>query len=217
MTEIYDDIDAWLDGAKRAERTVEVYGRADLLADIELLESEQRTLNSIPDEDRAFAGDDGDDLQAKIDALNEQIAASKIVLRVRALIDDEVEVIRAATAKEIKTQLDEAAAEARTDARVQCERAGIKGANDINQLVRTAAITASTTLLQKEADLRVIAEAVVSPRMDIGRVKKLVDLVGEAQTNKIKEAYSRATTEAPRVMIPKSRKPSPSDDGAMSS
>lgn len=217
MTEIYDDIDAYIDGAQRSEAVAEIFLRPDLDADIQVLEAEQRLLKSIPDEDRAMSDGNGSELQEQIDALYVQMGKSKRDFRVRALNDEETDAIRAATAKDIKDLLDKAAAEARADARVQCERAGIKGVNDINAFIRTAAITASTAVLQKEVDFRVIADALVSPRTDAERLKKLVAQIGEVQFNKVKEAYSRATNTGPKVMVPKSPTPSPSDDGAMSS
>ena len=129
------DLDAWLDGAKRTERAVILYGRADLLADIDLLEAQQRTAAAIPEEDRALGEGVGGYLQDKIDALYVQMDQSKIVLRVRSLTDSEVEEIRTAAEKELKPELDEAAADARADAKRQCERAAITAVNDINSFV----------------------------------------------------------------------------------
>ncbi|WP_104087041.1 hypothetical protein [Arthrobacter sp. GMC3] len=217
MTDEFTDIDAFLSGAKRSERSVTLYGRVDLMADIDLLEAEQRTAAAIPEADRAMGEDSGSTLQAKIDALYVQLAASKKVFRVRSLVYDEVEAIRAETQKELKDDLDKVAAAARADAVDQCKRAGITAVNDVNAFVRTAAITASTAVLQKESDLRVIAKAVVSPAMNLDRVKQLAEVLGEAQINMIKAAYSRATNEEPKVMIPKLLTPSPTDETAMSS
>lgn len=217
MSDEFVDIDAFLSGAKRSERSVTLYGRVDLMADIDLLEAEQRTAAAIPEADRAMGEGSGSTLQAKIDALYVQMDASKIVLRVRSLVDDEVEAIRVETQKELKDDLDKVAAAARADAVDQCKRAGITAVNDVNAFVRTAAITASTAVLQKESDLRVIAKAVVSPAMDLARVKQLAEVLGDAQMNMIKAAYSRATNEEPKVMVPKLLTPSPTDETAMSS
>lgn len=217
MPEIYDDIDAYIDGAQRSEAVAEIFLRPDLDADIQILEAEQRLLKSIPDEDRAMGDSNGSELQAQIDALYVQMGNSKRDFRVRALNDEETELIRTTAAKDIKELLDKAASDARADAKVQCERAGIKGVNDINAFVRAAAIAASSAVLQKELDFRVIADALVSPRTDVERLKKLVAQIGEVQFNKVKEAYSRATNTGPKVMVPKSLTPSPIDDGPTSS
>lgn len=212
------DIDAWLDGAKRTERTVTVYGRADLFADIDLLEAEQRTLASIPEGDRAMGGEDGSALQGQIDALIVQMDGSKLVLRVRALIDEETEAIRKDAEKDLKEVLDKAAADARDEALRNCKRADPgMAANDKNSMLRNAAAVAMNATLESETDIRTIAAAIVSPPMDAARVRKMIERIGDKQVNLIKEAYSRAVHEAPRVVLPKSLKPSPSDDGAMSS
>lgn len=210
------DLDAWLDGAKRTERSVTVYGRADLLADIDDLELERGTVAAIPEADRAMGDSSGSHLQSQIDALIIQMDKSKMVLRVRSLIDDETEAIRTETQKDIKDILDAAASDARADAVLQCKRAGVTATNDINSLVRTAAITASTTVLQRESDVRILASAIVSPPMSVAQVKKLVERIGEKQVNLIKAAYSRATNEAPKVALPKSLTPSQSDETSMS-
>lgn len=211
------DLDAWLDGASRTERSVIVYGRADLLADIDDLEREQGNIALIPEGDRAMSGNDGNDLQSKIDALIVQMDASKMVIRVRSLTDDETEAIRTKTQVDIKDDLDKAASDARAEAVTQCKRAGVTATNDINALVRTAAITASSTVLQKESDVRILAEAIVSPVMDVARVKKLINVIGDKQVNLIKQAYSRATNEEPKVVLPKLLTPLLTDETSMSS
>ena len=222
MTELTNEPDfnltEWLDAAKRPERAVVVFGRADLLADIDELESQLRALASIPAGDLPMGGSEASEIERKIDALYELMGKSKMVIRVRALIDDESEKIRNDTEVEIKDLMDKAAASARKDAVANCKRANPDmPANDINAFVRSAAITASTQTLQREADIRVLAAAIVSPRMDVDTVKQLIDAIGETQVNSIKAAYSRATNEAPKVVLPKSLRPSQIDDGAMSS
>lgn len=208
----------WLDAAKRPERAVIVYGRADLLGDIDELEAQLRTLASIPAGDLPMSGDESSDLQRQIDALYELMGNSKMVVRVRALIYDESEKIRNEAQADIKDLMDQAAADARADALVNCKRANPKmPANDINTLVRAAAITASSQTLQRESDIRILAAAIVSPQMSVDNVKQLVEAIGETQLNKIREAYSRATNEAPKVVLPKSLKPLPSDETNTSS
>lgn len=217
MTEIYDDIDAYIEGAQRGEAVAEIFLRPDIDADIQLLENQLRTVAVIPLEDRSAGDSNGKELQEQIDALYVEMGKSKREFRVRALIDDEIDLIRTEAQKEIKAELDQAAADARAEAKVQCERAGIKAANDINAFVRTAAITASSAALQKEVDYRIIAAALVQPRTDAKRLKTLAERIGEFQFNKIKEAYSRATNQGPKVMVPKLQTPSRNSDGPTSS
>lgn len=208
MTEIDNppelDLATWLSAAKRPERSVTVYGRSDLLADIDEAEAELRSIAEIPAEDRGMGGDPRAAVEKRIASLYEQMGASKMVIRVRALIDDESERVRNETQAEIKALMDEAAAAARADAVTNCKRANpAMPANDVNAFVRSAAITASTQVLQRETDVRLLAASIVSPRMDVGTVKELLSAIGETQVNLIKAAYSRATNEAPKVALPK--------------
>ena len=75
------DIDAWLDEAAPPQRSVTVYGRGDLvsqlqdLADTEILPGDARL--------------GGDPRQAEIDALRAQIEASALTVHVRGLLDQE--------------------------------------------------------------------------------------------------------------------------------
>lgn len=198
------DLAAWLSAAKRPERSVTVCGRTDLLADIDEAEAELRALAEIPEEDRGMGGDPRAAVEKRITSLYQQMAASKMVIRVRALIDDESEKIRDETQAEIKALMDEAAAAARADAAANCKRANPDmAANDVKAFVRSAAITASTQVLQRETDLRILAASIVSPRMSVAMVKELLDAIGENQVSMIKAAYSRATNEAPKVDLPK--------------
>lgn len=212
------DLDAWLDGAKRTERAVTVYGRVDLMADIDLLEAKAATLGAIPDGDRAMGGDNASPLLAKIDALYLQMDASKLVLRVQALTDLELEAIRTKVSLDLVDTLAKVTEDARLDAKAKCARAdSAMGKNDINSIMRNAAAAAEKVTIDQECDIRAIAKAVVSPSMDADRVRKLVDRIGDKQYNMIKAAYSRAVNEEPRVQLPKSPTPSRNDDGAMSS
>lgn len=212
------DLDAWLDGAKRTERAVTVYARADLLADIDRLEAEKATEEAANGLERSF-GDLATParIQAKIDALYVQMDASKLELRVGTLVDDELEAIRTKTQAEIKGDLDEAAKNAREDAKVQCKRAEITAVNDINQIVRNAAMAAVKATLDREVNIRTVAAALVHPRMSVDQVRKLYAKIGDAQVGLISKAYTRASIETPQVQVPKSLAPSHSDDGAMSS
>ena len=211
------DLDAWLDGAKRTERAVTVYARADLLADIDRLEVEKRTLAAIPEEDRSLSDGDGSGLQDQIDVLNVQLDKSKMELRVTFLDDEEQDAIREAVKKDLKEAADKAAANARKEALINCERTGITAANDKNEVMRRMALSAVNKVIEREVSLRTLADCVVSPKMSLDQVRKLYTKIGESQLAVITAAYSRASNEAPEVQVPKSQTPSRSDDGAMSS
>ncbi|KQR01488.1 hypothetical protein ASF74_07950 [Arthrobacter sp. Leaf145] len=212
------NLDDWLDGAKRTERSVTLYARNDLLADIDELEAKLRQVQEVPFEDRSMGEPaPGKDLQDKIDDLYVELDQSKMVFRVSFLDDEELEAVTEKVKKDIKEDIDKAASAARAEAREKCKRLEITAVNDINTMIRTMANTAADEVIRKEADLRTITQAVVSPQLTLDRARKLAKTVGEAQMNLLKQAYSRAASEAPQVAVPKSSKPSPNDDGAMSS
>ena len=88
MTENEINFDDWLDGVQRTERSVTLYGRADILADIDELEAQKRHAEQVPEEDRGYADSTGGKIQEKIDALYLLVDQSKMVFRV-SFIDDE--------------------------------------------------------------------------------------------------------------------------------
>jgi hypothetical protein len=217
MTESLN-LDDWLDGAQRTERSVTLYARADLLADIDELEAQKRQAQEVAEEDRSYGESTaGADLQEKIDALYLALDQSKMVFRVSFLDDEEVDAINEQVKKDLKDEADKAAVEARKEAREKCRRLEITAVNDINTITRQMANTAADEVLKREMNVRTIAAAVVSPKISVEQVRKLYKKVGDAQIALLSQAYTRAAVEAPQVAVPKSLKPSQTDDGAMSS
>lgn len=212
------DLDDWLDGAHRAERSVTLYARADLLADIDQLEAALRQVATVPAEDRSYADvDEGAEIRAKIEAHYVTLDASKLVVRVTSLEDTEQNAIAEQVKKDLKAEADKAAAEARQEAREKCRRLDITAANDINAFVRPAANAAADAVIERETSIRTIAAAVVSPRMSVEQVRKLYTKIGDAQVALLSQAYTRASLEAPQVTVPKSSTPSPQANGSTSS
>lgn len=211
------DLDAWLDGAKRTERAVTVYARADLLADIDRLEAEKAVEEAVNGAERSIADDGGARIQAKIDALLFDLDKSKLELRVTFLDDEEQNAIRDAVKKDLKETADEAAKKAAQEARDSCRRAEITAVNDVNQIVRRMTTEAANKVIEREVSIRTLAACIVSPRMSVDQVRKLYTKIGDSQLAVITAAYTRASVEAPEVQVPKSLAPSHSDDGAMSS
>lgn len=212
------DLDDWLDGAHRAERSVTLYARADLLADIDQLEAKLRQVAEVPEEDRSYADTDaGAEIRANIDRLYVALDESKLVVRVTSLEDTEQEAIAEQVKKDLKAEADKAASEARAEAREKCRRLEITAANDINAFVRPAANAAADAVIEREVSIRTIAAAVVSPRMSIEQVRKLYKKIGDAQVALLSQAYTRASLEAPQVTVPKSSTPSQAGSGNTSS
>ena len=221
MTEISSepdfDLEAWLDGAKRTERAVTVYSRGDLLADIDKLEAEQRTLAAIPESDRAMSDGDGSHLQARIDELNLKIDASKLEMRVTFLDDEEQAAIRSEVKAELKAEADSAAKKAAVEAREYCARSEITLKSDVDQVVRRMTSSASDKVIEREVSIRTLSSCLVHPAMTPDQVRKLYRVIGDSQVALISQAYTRASVEAPEVQVPKLRTPSRNDDGLTSS
>ncbi|GAA5229268.1 hypothetical protein [Arthrobacter cryoconiti] len=211
------DLDAWLDGSKRTERAVTVYGRGDLLAVIDKLEAEQRLLPAAPVDDDAYADGDGSDLQSQIDALHVQMGASKIEMRVTFLDDEEQGAIRKAVKKDLAKEIDEAAKGAVQEARDGCRRSEVIIPSEINQVIRRMTVDATSKVVEREVSIRTLSACLVDPVMSPDQVRRLYKVIGDSQLAVITAAYTRASVEAPQVQVPKSLKPSPSDGGAMSS
>lgn len=211
------NLDNWLDGIQRTERSVTLYARPDLLADIDELEAKLRLAVEVPEEDRAMTDGTGGKLQEKIDALYVALDASKLVFRVSFLDDEEQNAIVEAVKAELKGEADKAASEARKEARDKCKRLDITQPNDINTITRTMANAAADKVIEREVSIRTIAAAVVSPKLSVEQVRKLYTKVGDAQIALLSQAYSRASNEAPQVTVPKSLKPSRNGETGTSS
>jgi hypothetical protein len=71
------DVDAWLEEARPPQRAVVVYGRADLLAEIQAVQAEPHEVMG------------GSDKARRLRRLREQLDESRRVIRVRALLESE--------------------------------------------------------------------------------------------------------------------------------
>lgn len=77
------DVDAWLTEARPPQRAVVVYGRGDLLSQLQALEAD---IKAIPDDSPRMGGDPR---RAQMRRMHEQLQASRRVLHVRGLLQDE--------------------------------------------------------------------------------------------------------------------------------
>lgn len=100
------DIDAWLSDAKRPERSVIVYKRADLLADLDELQRRISEANAVAEEEESLAASPVA-LEHEYLALAQQFHDSGLVVRVKGLTQDEMDAINSASkaAKETEAQI----------------------------------------------------------------------------------------------------------------
>ena len=81
------DIDAWLTDARPPQRAVTIYGRGDLVSQLQELETvaAQAAAHAIPGDDRLG----GDPTHADAADLRAQLEASRLTIHVRGLIQEE--------------------------------------------------------------------------------------------------------------------------------
>lgn len=98
------DLDAWLDGADRPERSVTVYQRAGLIADLDRLAEQIR--NADEDEvDGPSMGGGAGKLRAEYAKVAAQFHESALTVRVRSVSQDEQAEIRKANPKMSEREL----------------------------------------------------------------------------------------------------------------
>ena len=86
------DVDAWLNQAQPPQRSVTVYGRSDLLADIQDLIAAADRLDATQPPGDNRPGKPGDDARAQAQALTTQLEQSRMVLHIRgAALDERIE------------------------------------------------------------------------------------------------------------------------------
>lgn len=206
------DFDSWLSGGERKAHFVTLYARADLIADIEDLTKRRVVEEAVNEDDASFGGEASPnaELDEQINSLYLQLDASKKEFRVSSRTAPEIEAIREQVLVDFKDAADAAAAKARKAAQDLAKRMGVTAVVDINNMVRTKALEASNTIIEREVSIQAVA---ASTTMRVGdnwqpltaeQVRRLYDVIGESQVDALNRAFSRAAHEAPVVTVPKS-------------
>lgn len=168
------DVDAWISSAARPQRTVDVYGRADLLARLDAIAAEvaairrrvamlgddpERSISDAPEGVEALA-----DLEAEWDDLAAQFTASRMPVVVRGLTEAE-------------------------------EAAALKGA----QKARPDLAKAQNAEWQEFVGLRIVAAAVVSPALTFDQIAAIHSRIGGAAFAPLANTVRALTRQAPVV------------------
>jgi hypothetical protein len=206
------DFDEWLAGGERTTHHVTLFGRLDLLADIEELEKQRVTYTAPAEGDEALGGetDPNAEINAKIADLEQQLYASKREFRVSAITGDEEDKMKGEIREDLKSEIEEAAGKGRAGARTTAKLMGISSANDINELVRVGANEETNRVIRTELRLRQIAFATKTRfrgewmSLTRDRVKVLHDNLGDAQIDMLALAARAASNDVPEVTVPKS-------------
>ena len=94
------DLDAWISGAKLPERSVTVYGRADLVAEFEGLEERLHAIkDDEPPADRLGVTSESVRIAGRMESLRQEMKGSALTFRFRALTRDEQKAITDAAPK----------------------------------------------------------------------------------------------------------------------
>ncbi len=195
------DLDAFISGGSRPERTTVVYANNSLFADLD----QARALlakHEGADQESLGGGSGTIELEAQIAELVEKLEASQCVVRVQALEVEELEEIQHDAETAVKDEADKAAAKAREIARIYCKREGIITPKDINERVRMTSREAYQRIFQRENAVLVLNRAIIEPVMDIPTTRRFLKTVGDAQTAQIWNKFTEARTMAPKVNVP---------------
>lgn len=178
------DVDAWINSAARPQRTVDVYGRADLLARLDAISAEVAAIRRR----QAIAGDDDSersiseapygaealaDLEAEWDDLAATFQASRLPVVVRGLTEAE-------------------------------EAAALKSA----QKARPDLAKAQNAEWQEFVGLRIVHAAIVSPALSLEQVVAIHARIGGAAFAPLANTVRALTRQAPVVPPTPFSKPS---------
>lgn len=89
-------LDDWISGARLPEKSVTVYGRADLVAEFYELERQLQGAGKPAVEDDRLTGDPSKVLAQRMEELRTQMQGSALTFRFRAILDSEVEAAKKA-------------------------------------------------------------------------------------------------------------------------
>ncbi|KAA0979880.1 hypothetical protein FQ154_01600 [Paeniglutamicibacter gangotriensis] len=206
------DFDEWLAGGERTTHHVTLFGRLDLLADIEELEKQRIPYEAPPEGDEALGGetDPNAELDAKIAVLEAQVYASKREFRVSAITGNEELDLLDQIRKDLAKEIEAAAAEGRREAKTTAKLMDITAPADINALARTGANEKTNEVVSRELRVRKIAMAAKTrikgdwAPISRDQVERMLTILGDAQMGLIADAVIASSDDVPLVTVPKS-------------
>lgn len=206
------DFDEWLAGGERTTHHVNLFGRLDLMAEIEQLEKQRVPYQAPAEGDEALGGDTDPnaELDAKIEAFEAQIYASKREFRVSAITYNEEQDLLDQIRKDLATEIEAAAAEGRREAKTTAKLMDITAPADINNLARVGAKEKTDAVVSRELRVRKIAMAAKTrikgewAPINRDQVERMLTILGDAQMGLIADAVISSSDDVPLVTVPKS-------------
>lgn len=204
------DFDDWLRTGARTTRHVNLFARMDLIAEIDELEKQRVTPDQYPTDEDSLGGGNpinpNAEIDAKIEAYEAEIWASKRAFRVTALTDEENRSINREVLEEFKDEIDKAAAKGRAEAQRTVKRMEITVPNEVNQVIRAGAKKYAEDLINYETGAKVIAATTTTRDKDgiwrpltVETVKQIESALGEGQINLLIQAANSARLEVPEI------------------
>lgn len=198
------DLDQWLAGVTRPARTVVLYGRGDLQAELTRLDAQIKLMRDEPQPERAMGETSPlDDLKAQRSAIFKQITSSRMEFRVEGSLDNEVEEITASTRKVVADEIKAAQDEARTITTQSCKDLGFT-AKETGEAMRRAVAAAGDTVLNLAALFEILGGRVSTMTatgewvpVGASRLKVLRDALGDPQFSLLRTAWIDATNKTP--------------------
>lgn len=203
------DLDAWLATGERTTHHVTLYGRTDLIAEIEELQAQIPVeAQEAPESEGSLGGGDEDpfaDIRRQIEGLYERIDASKKTFRVNGLTELEIKALRQEVETKFADEIAKVAAQGRKEGKRTAENFDTKNASDVNQLVRLGATRAIDAFVERELAFAMVAKATKAKQGDqfvslsVDTVRSLYEKLGETQVGRLSTAANKANSQAPKV------------------
>lgn len=199
------NVDDFVSGFRAATQKVTIFQRPDLAGEINHIERQIELLESERSDDASLSDDDGaDELREQRDALTRELEDSAHTFVLQALGRERVDAITEEARKACKDRADDAAKKARAWAKEQLARDEEKDPQAIKDAMRQASQAAARAIISHEEGLHILAAALIDPVLTVDQVRRISEVMGEGQVQKLQTAFYELTSRDPEASIPKS-------------
>lgn len=199
------NVDDFVSGFRAATEKVTIFQRPDLAGEINHLDRQIALLEADRDEEASLGDtDDADELREQRDLLTRELEESAHTFVLQALGRERVDAITEEARKACKDRADEAAKKARAWAKEQLTRDEEKDAQTIKDAMRQSSQAAARAIISHEEGLHILAAALIDPVLTVDQVRRISEVMGEGQVQKLQTAFYELTSRDPEASIPKS-------------
>lgn len=199
------NVDDFVSGFRAATQKVTIFQRPDLAGEINHIERQIELLESERSDDASLSdGDGADELREQRDALTRELEGSAHTFVLQALGRERVDAITEEARKACKDRADDASKKARAWAKEQLARDEEKDPQAIKDAMRQASQAAARAIISHEEGLHILAAALIDPVLTVDQVRRISEVMGEGQVQKLQTAFYELTSRDPEASIPKS-------------